>query len=44
MNMNGSDILSRNPLPTGTNPVSEGTEHFINNIISDPVSLSASLD
>ena len=40
--MNGSDILSRNPLPTGT--VSEGTEHLINNIISDTVPLSASLD
>ena len=33
--MNASDALSRNPLPSDVNAVSEDTEHFINNIISD---------
>ena len=42
--MNTSDVLSRNPLPSDTNTVSKDTEHFINNIISDGVPLSASLD
>ena len=41
---NASDVLSRNPLPGYTNTVSEDTEHFINNIISDAVPLSESLD
>ena len=42
--MNASDVLSRNPLPSDTNTVSEDTEHFINNIISDGVPLLVSLD
>ena len=42
--MNASDVLSRNPLPSDTNTVREDTEHFINNIISDTVPLSVSLD
>ena len=42
--MNASDVLSRNPLPSDTNTVSDDTEHFINNIISDAVPLSVSLD
>ena len=42
--MNASDVLSRNPLPSDTNTVREDTEHFNNNIISDAVSLSVSLD
>ena len=35
--MNASDVLYRNLLPSDTNTVSEDTEHFINNIISDVV-------
>ena len=42
--MNASDVLSRNPLPSDTNTVCEDTEHFNNNIISDAVSLSVSLN
>ena len=42
--MNASDVVSRNPLPIGTNTVSKDTEHFIYNIISDAVPLSVSLD
>ena len=42
--MNASDVLSRNPSPSDKNTVSEDTEHFINNIISDAVPLSVSLD
>ena len=41
--MNASDVVSRNPLPIGTNAVSKDTEHFIYNII-DAVPLSVSLD
>ena len=42
--MNASDVLSKNPLPNDTNTVSKDMEHFINNIISDAVPLSVSLD
>ena len=42
--MNASNVVSRNPLPIGTNTVSKDTEHFIYNIISDAVPLSVSLD
>ena len=42
--MIASDVLSKNPLPSDTNTASEDTEHFINNIISDAVPLSVSLD
>ena len=35
--MNASDVLSRNSLPSDTDRVSEGTEHFTNNIISDKI-------
>ena len=42
--MNASDVLSRNPLLSDTNTVSEDTKHFINNIISDAVPLSIALD
>ena len=42
--MNASDVLSRNPLSTDTNTLTKDTEHFINNIISDAVPLSVSLD
>ena len=42
--MNASDVLSRNSLPRDTNTISEDTEHFINNIISNAVPLSISLD
>ena len=42
--MNASDVLSRNSLPSDTDRVSEGTEHFTNNIISDKIPLSVSLD
>ena len=42
--MNASDVLFRNSLPSDTNTVSKETEHFINNIVSDVVPLSVSLD
>ena len=42
--MNASDVLSRNPLSTDINTLNKDTEHFINNIISDVVPLSVSLD
>ena len=42
--MNASDVLSRNSLPSDTDRDSEGTEHFTNNIISDEIPLSVSLD
>ena len=42
--MNASDVLFRNSLPSDTNTVSKDTEHFINNIVSDVVPLSVSLD
>ena len=41
--MIASDVLSRNSLPSDTDRVSEGTEHFTNNIISDKIPLSVSL-
>ena len=37
-------VLYRNPLPSDTKTVTEETEHFINNIISDAVPLLVSLD
>ena len=42
--MNASDVLSKNSLPNDTNTVSKDIEHFINNIISDALPLSVSLD
>ena len=42
--MNASDVLSKSPLPNDTNTVSKDIKHFINNIISDAVPLSVSLD
>ena len=42
--MNASDVLSKNSLPNDTNTVSKDIEHFINNIISNALPLSVSLD
>ena len=42
--MIASDVLSRSPLLSDTNTISEDTEHFIDNIISYAVPLSVSFD
>ena len=42
--MIASDVLSRSPLLSDTNTISEDTEHFTDNIISYAVPLSVSFD